>query len=670
MLTILQLINIIMCDGIKQIWEVSMGKALTYKIIEQNRISGLLVPDEEVTVKVNQTLTQDSTGTMVYLQLEAMNISRIKTDLSVAYIDHNTLQTGFENADDHAFIQSAAAKYGIIFSKPGNGICHQLHLERFGKPGSILLGSDSHTPTGGGLGMLALGAGGLDVAAAMANGSYTFRMPRLLNIELVGKLNSWVSAKDVILYILKLLTVKGGVGYIIEYSGEGLKSLSVTDRGTITNMGAELGATTSIFPSDEAVHNFLRRQGREKDFIPLAADRDAEYDKKITIDLSEIKPMAAKPHSPDNVEEVCSLKGIKADQVAIGSCTNSSYTDLMKVAAILRGKRVHPDVSLVIAPGSSNILKMMADNGAMADLIAAGARIIEAACGPCIGMGQAPKSGGVSLRTFNRNFKGRCGTDTAGVYIVSPETAAVSAVAGFLTSPDTAGFEYPNIELPESFAVNDSYFVYPPAHGAASELSMGPNIKPFPVNKPLPDMLEGKLLLKLSDNITTDDIIPSNAKLLPYRSNIPELSKYCFGTVVKDFRDRAVKSGGGFVIGGENYGQGSSREHAALVPLYLGIKAILAKSFARIHKKNLINSGILPLVFMDKRDYERFNENDEIQMDNVINGLKAEKLLKVMNKTGNFEILCRFEGSDTDVEILMKGGYLNYIGAMQKGGSN
>ncbi|MHB1391721.1 MAG: aconitate hydratase [Clostridia bacterium] len=645
-----------------------MGKTLAYKIIEKNRIAGVLEPDGEVTVKVNQTLTQDSTGTMVYLQLEAMHIQNIKTDLSVAYIDHNTLQTGFENADDHAFIKSAAAKYGIIYSKPGNGICHQLHLERFGKPGNILLGSDSHTPTGGGLGMLAIGAGGLDVAVAMANGTYTLRMPKIMNIELVGRLEPWVSAKDAVLYILKHLTVKGGVGYVIEYSGDGVKTLSVTDRATITNMGAELGATTSIFPSDEAVHDFLRRQGREKDFVPLAADSDAQYDKKIIIDLCKIKPMTAKPHSPDNVEAIQSLKGVKVDQVAIGSCTNSSYSDLMKTAAILKGRRVHPDVSLVIAPGSSNILKMMADNGSMGDLIAAGARIIEATCGPCIGMGQAPTSGGVSLRTFNRNFKGRCGTDTAGVYIVSPETAAVSAVTGYLTSPDTAGFEMPVIELPESFAVYDNYFVYPPAKRDNVEVVMGPNIKPFPINKPLTHMLEGKLLLKMGDNITTDDIMPSSAKLLPYRSNIPELSKYCFGTVASDFKDRALKSGGGFVLGGENYGQGSSREHAALVPLYLGVKAILTKSFARIHRDNLINSGILPLVLIDKSDYESFDECDEIQMVNVIESLKAEKVVKVINKTKNFEIRCRFEGSEADVEILIAGGYLNYMELIRKEG--
>lgn len=646
-----------------------MGKTLTQKIIEKNKVTGMHKEGEELTVRVNQTLTQDSTGTMVYLQLEAMHIQKIRTELSVAYIDHNTLQAGFENADDHEFIKSAAAKYGIVFSKPGNGICHQLHLERFGKPGDILLGSDSHTPTGGGLGMLAIGAGGLDVAVAMAKGTYKLRIPKVINIELVGRLESWVSAKDIALYILKLLTVKGGIGYIIEYSGEGIKGLSVTDRATITNMGAEVGATTSIFPSDEKVRDFLRRQGREKDYIPFAADSDASYDKKIIIYLGEIKPMTAKPHSPDNVEAIQNMKRLKVDQVAIGSCTNSSYTDLMKTAAILKGRRVHPDVSLVIAPGSSNILKMMAENGALADLIASGARIIEAACGPCIGMGQAPRTGGVSLRTFNRNFKGRCGTDTAEVYIVSPETAAVSAVTGYLTSPEATGFEKPIIELPESFEVYDNYFIFPSDKKDNVELVMGPNIKPFPVNKPLTHLLKGKLLLKVTDNITTDDIMPSNAKLLPFRSNIPELSKYCFGTIVNDFKDRAQKEGGGFILGGENYGQGSSREHAALVPLYLGVKAILAKSFARIHKANLINSGILPLVLIDKSDYEQFEESDEIEIVNVIEDLKSERTVRVLNKTKNFEILCRFEGSETDVEILIAGGYMNYVGSTEKEGA-
>ena len=644
-----------------------MGKSLTYKIIEKNRISGYHEQNEDLTVKVNQTLTQDSTGTMVYLQLDAMGVQEIKTDLSVAYVDHNTLQTGFENADDHAFIKSAAAKYGIIYSKPGNGICHQLHLERFGKPGDILLGSDSHTPTGGGLGMLAIGAGGLDVAVAMAQGIYTLKVPKVMNIELAGKLQPWVSAKDVALYVLKLLTVKGGVGYIIEYSGEGIRNLSVTDRATITNMGAEAGATTSIFPGDEVVRDFLVRQGREKDYTPFEADEDAEYDKKMIIDLWKIRPMAAKPHSPDNVDAVRNIKGVKVDQVAIGSCTNSSYTDLMKTAAIVKGKRIHPDVSLVIAPGSGNILKMMADNGALGDLLASGARIIEAACGPCIGMGQAPRSGGISLRTFNRNFKGRCGTDTAEVYLVSPETAAVSALTGYLTSPDEAGLKNPVVELPQSFAVYDSYFIFPPEKKEDVELVMGPNIKPFPVGKPLPQKLECKLLLKVGDNITTDDIMPSNAWLLPYRSNIPELSKYCFGTITKDFRDRAQKNGGGIILGGENYGQGSSREHAALVPLYLGVKAIIAKSFARIHRDNLVNSGILPLVLTDKNQYDLFDEYDEIEIDNIAEALKSRNTIKVLNKTKDLEILCRFEGSEADAEILMAGGYLNHIRAMRKG---
>ncbi len=644
-----------------------MGKSLTYKIIEKNMVSGSAKQKEELTVKVNQTLTQDSTGTMVYLQLDAMGVQEIKTDLSVAYVDHNTLQTGFENADDHAFIKSAAAKYGIIYSKPGNGICHQLHLERFGKPGDILLGSDSHTPTGGGLGMLALGAGGLDVAVAMAQGIYTLKVPKVMNIELAGKLQPWVSAKDAALYVLKLLTVKGGVGYIIEYSGEGIRNLSVTDRATITNMGAEAGATTSIFPSDEVVRDFLVRQGREKDYTPFEADDDAEYDKKLIIDLWKIRPMAAKPHSPDNVDAVRNIKGIKVDQVAIGSCTNSSYTDLMKTAAILKGKRIHPDVSLVIAPGSSNILKMMADNGALGDLLASGARIIEAACGPCIGMGQAPRSGGISLRTFNRNFKGRCGTDTAEVYLVSPETAAVSALTGYLTSPDEAGLKNPVVELPQSFAVYDGYFIFPPEKKEDVELVMGPNIKPFPVGKPLPQKLECKLLLKVGDNITTDDIMPSNARLLPYRSNIPELSKYCFGTITKDFRDRAQENGGGIILGGENYGQGSSREHAALVPLYLGVKAIIAKSFARIHRDNLVNSGILPLVLTDKNQYDLFDEYDEIEIDNIAEALKSRNTIKVLNKTKNMEILCRFEGSEADAEILRAGGHLNHIRAMRKG---
>lgn len=636
-----------------------MGKSIAYKILEKNLLTGNLKAGNEISIKVNQTLTQDSTGTMVYLQLEAMKIKDIKTDLSVAYIDHNTLQTGFENADDHEFIKSAAAKYGIIYSKPGNGICHQLHLERFSRPGDVLIGSDSHTPTCGGVGMLSIGAGGLDVAIAMAKGYYYLKAPKVLNIELVGKLNPWVSAKDIILYILKTLSVKGGTGYIIEYSGEGLKELSVTDRATMANMGAELGATTSIFPSDEVTMDFLTRQGRKKDFVPLYADNDAVYDKKIKINLGDIKPMTAMPHSPDNVVEVSRLDNIKVDQVAIGSCTNSSYTDLMKVAKILKGRKVHEDVSLIISPGSSSILKMMSKNGALADLIESGARILEAACGPCIGMGQAPKSNGISLRTFNRNFKGRCGTKNAEVYLVSPETAAVSAITGYLTDPSTFG-EMPAVEIPERFDVCGNYFIYPKEDRKDLEVVMGPNIKPFPVNRPLNENLKGKVLLKVGDNITTDDIMPSNAKLLPYRSNIPKLSEYCFGTLVDDFHLRAKKNGGGFIIGGENYGQGSSREHAALVPLYLGIKAVIAKSFARIHKANLINSGILPLAFKNKEDYELFDEMDDVEMNGIINALNQGAEIVLMNKTKNKAVKLTFEGSKRDIEILKCGGYLNY----------
>lgn len=636
-----------------------MGKSIAYKILEKNLLTGNLKAGNEISIKVNQTLTQDSTGTMVYLQLEAMKIKDIKTDLSVAYIDHNTLQTGFENADDHEFIKSAAAKYGIIYSKPGNGICHQLHLERFSRPGDVLIGSDSHTPTCGGVGMLSIGAGGLDVAIAMAKGYYYLKAPKVLNIELVGKLNPWVSAKDIILYILKTLSVKGGTGYIIEYSGEGLKELSVTDRATMANMGAELGATTSIFPSDEVTMDFLTRQGRKKDFVPLYADNDAVYDKKIKINLGDIKPMTAMPHSPDNVVEVSRLDNIKVDQVAIGSCTNSSYTDLMKVAKILKGRKVHEDVSLIISPGSSSILKMMSKNGALADLIESGARILEAACGPCIGMGQAPKSNGISLRTFNRNFKGRCGTKNAEVYLVSPETAAVSAITGYLTDPSTFG-EMPAVEIPERFDVCGNYFIYPKEDRKDLEVVMGPNIKPFPVNRPLNENLKGKVLLKVGDNITTDDIMPSNAKLLPYRSNIPKLSEYCFGTLVDDFHLRAKKNGGGFIIGGENYGQGSSREHAALVPLYLGIKAVITKSFARIHKANLINSGILPLAFKNKEDYELFDEMDDVEMNGIINALNQGAEIVLINKTKNKAVKLTFEGSKRDIEILKCGGYLNY----------
>lgn len=631
-----------------------MNKSIVYKILSKNLINGELKTGSEIDVKVNQTLTQDSTGTMVYLQLESMGIDKIKTDFSVAYIDHNTLQAGFENADDHEFIKTVCNKYGIIYSKPGNGICHQINLERFGIPGNIMLGSDSHTPTGGGLGMLAIGTGGLDVALAMATGQYTMKVPKVLNINLKGNLKPGVSAKDVILYILKELSVKGGVGYVIEYSGKGLENLSVTDRATITNMGAELGATTSVFPSDDITKKFLISQGREKDYSILKADENAVYDKSIEIDLSKINPMVAKPHSPDNVVEIENIKDLKVDQVAIGSCTNSSYADLMKVAKILKGKKINEDVSLVISPGSSNIMKMLSDNGALGDLISAGARILEASCGPCIGMGQAPKNDGVSLRTFNRNFKGRCGTDTAGVYLVSPETAAISAITGVLTNPYEVDIDL-DIEEPEKYETHDNYVIYPDKD-KKSEVYMGPNIKPFPLKEKMDKDLEEKVILKTGDNITTDDIMPSNAKLLPFRSNIPKLSNYAFATLVDDFKERALKNDGGIVVGGENYGQGSSREHAALVPLYLNVKAVIAKSFARIHKDNLINVGIIPFVFKNSSDYDLVKEGDDIKVLNVLEKLENDVVISVNDK----EIIVKFEGSKKEREILKIGGYLNY----------
>lgn len=635
-----------------------LGKCLTYKILENHLISGELVAGNEIAIKIDQTLTQDSTGTMVYLQLEAMDIKEIKTELSVAYIDHNTLQVGFENADDHAFIKSVASKYGIRFSKPGNGICHQLHLENFSIPGKTLLGSDSHTPTSGGMGLLAIGAGGLDVATAMASGTYYLKAPQVLNIKLSGVLNPWVSAKDVILYILKVLTVKGGVGKVIEYSGEGVKSLSLTDRATITNMGAELGATTSIFPSDEITLQYLTSLGRGKDWTPLAADKDAFYDETIEINLSDIVTMVAKPHSPDNVDTIQNTQGVKVDQVLIGSCTNSSYKDLMKAAAILKNKKVQPNVDLGISPGSSKILKMLADNGALSTFISAGARILECSCGPCIGMGQSPKNNGVSLRTFNRNFCGRSGTKNADVYLVSPETAAISAIEGYLVDPISLGDDIV-IHEPISYADSDSYFVYD--KNIDNPVSMGPNIKPFPLNDALTDALEGKLVLKAGDNITTDDIMPSHAKLLPYRSNIPYLSQFCFNTIDEDFWKRCKENQGGFIIGGENYGQGSSREHAALAPLYLGIKAIITKSFARIHKGNLINSGIIPLEFIDSNDYNSFDAMDELEMRNIKASLENGEEIEVYNKTKGTTIKVKFTGSTRDIDILLAGGYLNYI---------
>lgn len=636
-----------------------MGKSLTMKILSDNLMSGELKIGEDVDIRVHQTLTQDSTGTMVYLQLEAMGIKEIKTERSVAYIDHNTLQSGFENADDHEFIKSAAEKYGIVFSKPGGGICHQVQLERFAKPGKILIGSDSHTPTAGGLGSLAIGAGGLDVAIGMATGKYQIKVPKVRNVVLEGELKLGVNGKDVILKVLDELSVKGGVGYIIEYSGSGLTNLSVTDRATICNMGAELGATTSIFPSDEKTLEFLTKQGRPEDYVELKADDDAEYDDTLNINLSELNPMTAKPHSPDNIEKVSNLENLKVDQVIIGSCTNSSYTDMMKVARVLEGHKVHPDVSLAIAPGSGNILRLLAENGALATFIKSGARILESACGPCIGMGQSPKSGAVSLRTFNRNFKGRSGTMDADIYLVSPETAAASAITGYLTDPSKLDIDY-NIQEPESYGKLDNYCIFNQGAKPEKEVIMGPNIKPFPLGSALENTMEGTIILKTGDNITTDDIVPSHAGLLPYRSNVPYLSKFSFSTIIDDFADRAKKYKGGFIIGGDNYGQGSSREHAALVPLYLGVKAVMAKSFARIHKANLINSGILPLIFENEDDYNKLNEFDELRLSNILDNLESS-ILEVENITSGEKIKVKLEASARDIEILRAGGKLNYV---------
>jgi len=619
-----------------------------------------MTPGTEIGIRIDQTLTQDSTGTMAYLQLEAMGIKRVKTKLSVAYIDHNMLQEGFENADDHLFIQSAARKYGIYFSRPGNGICHQVHLERFGVPGQTLLGSDSHTPTNGGIGMLAIGAGGLDVAAAMAGEPYYLTMPEIVNIRLTGKLAPFVTAKDIILEILRRLTVKGGVGRIFEYSGDALAYLSVPERATITNMGAELGATTSVFPSDELTREFLRAQKREEDWTPLAADPDAEYDHTIVIDLGAIEPLAAKPHSPDNVAKVREIGPVKIDQVAIGSCTNSSYQDLMRAARILKGKTVHPNVSLVISPGSKQVLTMLAENGALADLIAAGARILESGCGPCIGMGQAPPTDGISLRTFNRNFKGRCGTMSASVYLVSPETAAASAIAGVLTDPRTCNVDL-EVPMPEEFHINDNMIIPPDPEGADAELVRGPNIKPFPQNVAMGDKLAGKVLIKLGDHITTDHIMPSNAKLLPYRSNIPYLAEYCLTPCDPDFPKRAQENSGGIIAAGENYGQGSSREHAALAPLYLGIKAVVAKSFARIHRANLINAGIVPLTFVDEADYDQIQELDQLEIENIKDQLRAGNEVIVKNITRSCDYRVKCELSERELAVLLMGGKINWI---------
>jgi len=637
-----------------------MGKSLAYKILENHLVEGTLTPGAAITIKMDQTLTQDSTGTMVYLQLEAMDVDQVKTECSVAYIDHNTLQTGFENADDHAFIQSVAKRHGVLFSKPGNGICHQLHLENYGKPGKTLLGSDSHTPTGGGLGMIAIGAGGLDVAVAMAKGTYTLSVPKVLAVELTGKLRPWVSAKDVILKVLETLTVKGGVGKIVEYIGEGVASLSVTDRATITNMGAELGATTSIFPSDENTLAYLKSQGRPEDYLPLSADKDASYDEHIVIDMSVLAPMAAKPHSPDNVATVSSIGEIKVDQVAIGSCTNSSYSDLMKVAEILKGNKVHPDVSLVISPGSSKILTKMAENGALAVLIASGARIIENACGPCIGMGQSPKSGAISLRTFNRNFKGRSGTLDADVYLVSPETAAISAIRGVLTDGIHAGIAMPKIDETD-FPINDNFIVYPTGCNTSNTtVEMGPNIKPFPRNQKLSGNLSVQVALVGGDNITTDDIMPSDSRLLPYRSNVPYLANFCFEKIDPKFASRCKEMGSVAIIGGENYGQGSSREHAALAPLYLGVKFVIAKSFARIHRSNLINSGIIPMTFVNPLDYNDFSIGQTLALKDAVAQMENEIVI-IENKGNGKTYQVKTNLSQPEKEIILAGGKINQI---------
>lgn len=636
-----------------------MGLTLSQKIIKNHLVSGEMKAGSEISIKIDQTLTQDSTGTMAYLQFEAMGIPRVLTEKSVAYIDHNTIQSGFENADDHKYIQTVAAKHGIYFSKPGNGICHQVQLERFGKPGKTLLGSDSHTPTGGGIGMLAIGAGGLDVAVAMGGGAYYLTMPQMVRVNLVGKLSPFVAAKDIILDVLRQLTVKGGVSKIIEYAGEGVATLSVPERATITNMGAELGATTSIFPSDEVTRKFLKAQGREEDFVELMPDADAIYDSEITVNLDTLVPLAAKPHSPDNVDTVENIGEIKVDQVAIGSCTNSSYLDMMKVAAILKGKTVHPDVSLVIAPGSKQVLTMLAQNGALADMVAAGARILESACGPCIGMGQSPKTDAVSLRTFNRNFEGRSGTVSAKVYLVSPEVAVVSSLTGVLTDPRKYK-DYPVIEMPDKFFINDNLVVPPAENYSDVEVVRGPNIKPFPINKEMPDTVSGKSLIKVVDNITTDHIMPSNAKLLPYRSNIPHLSDYCLTPCDADFPKRAKENGGGFIIAGSNYGQGSSREHAALVPLYLGIKGVIAKSFARIHMANLINSGIIPMTFKNEADYDKISEGDEIVIENAPEKIKNSDEFTILNKTTGTEIPVCIALSERQKEMMLCGGLINF----------
>ena len=633
---------------------------IAQKLIKSHLVHGDMTPGGEIAIRIDQTLTQDSTGTMAYLQFEAMGIDRVKTKRSVAYIDHNMLQSGSENADDHKYIRTVAAKHGIWFSRPGNGICHQVQLERFSVPGQTLLGSDSHTPTCGAAGMLAIGAGGLDVAVAMGGGAYYLAMPKVCRVWLTGELNRMVAAKDVILELLRRMSVKGGVGKIIEYAGPGVKTLSVPERATIANMGAELGATTTVFPSDERTYEFLAARGREADWSPLCADADAVYDEEVEIDLSSLHPMAAQPHSPDNVAPVAGIAGIKVDQVCIGSCTNSSFCDLMRVAGILEGRHVAPDVSLTISPGSRQVLKALAMNGALAKLVAAGARVLECACGPCIGMGQAPATNAVSLRTFNRNFYGRSGTPSASVYLVSPETAAVSAVTGVLTDPETYGAE-PPYDVPERFTIDDGMLIAPPADGGGIEVVRGPNIKPFPRASAPAGTLSGEALIKLGDNITTDHIMPSNAKLLPFRSNVPYLANFCLAPCDEGFAARALEKGGGFIVAGENYGQGSSREHAALAPLYLGVKAVLAKSFARIHRANLMNNGILPLEFTDDADYDAVCEGCSVEIEDAPAQIAAAaEGTPVSVKINGRAAEMRLDITPRQRDILLAGGLLNY----------
>ncbi|OXS27004.1 MAG: aconitate hydratase [Acetobacterium sp. MES1] len=636
-----------------------MGKTLTEKIIAAHLVVGEMIKGEEIGIRIDQTLTQDSTGTMAYLQFEAMEVPRVKTKKSLAYIDHNMLQEGPENMDDHRYIQSVAKKHGVYYSKPGNGICHQVQIERFGVPGDTLLGSDSHTPTGGGIGMLAIGAGGLDVAVAMAGDPYYITMPKVVKVELTGKLRTGVSSKDVILEVLRQCTVKGGVNKVFEYTGDGVKTLTVPERATITNMGAELGATTSVFPSDEMTRVFLEAQGRGGDYIELSADADAIYDEVVTVDMDALEPLTACPHSPDKVVKISEIEGLAVNQVAIGSCTNSSWLDLMKVAAIVKGKTVAENVSLVIAPGSKQVLTMLAENGALADLLNAGARVLECGCGPCIGMGQAPSTDAVSLRTFNRNFFGRSGTPSADVYLLSPEAAAISALEGVLTNP-LGKIELPEIAMPENFLLNDTMVMAPAPEGVDVEVIKGPNIKPFPATQPLKNTVAGKALIVVEDNITTDHIMPSNAKLLPYRSNIPYLSNYCLAPCDAEFPKRALDNGGGFIVGGSNYGQGSSREHAALAPVYLGIKGVAVKSFARIHKNNLINNGILPLVFENEADYDTIELNDELVVENALEAVKSGQA-KLINKTKGLTYVMLLEVSERQKEMLLAGGLINLI---------